>query len=62
MTAQQYQHLANLAAQRARLADPVGRGTGEAWDAWHALALLACSVGDREIATQGFTLQHKRLA
>jgi hypothetical protein len=55
MTAQQINHLANLASERAHAAHRNGVCTLEAWDAIVRLKLLACSVALREIEAHGYT-------
>lgn len=52
LTAQQINHIANLAIERAcGSAD-----SSEQWEAVIALKLLAHSVADREIAANGFSM------
>jgi hypothetical protein len=55
MTAQQINHIAQLAIQRAHAAHREGACTLDAWDAIVRLQLLACSVASREIAANGYS-------
>ena len=55
MSAQQINHIAQLAIQRAHAAHRDGVCTLEAWDAIVKLQLLACNVASREIAAHGFS-------
>jgi len=55
MNAQQINHIATLATERAHAASRAGADTLEAWDAIVRLKLLACSVAGREIAANGYS-------
>ena len=55
MTAQQINHIAQLAIQRAHAAHRDGICTLEAWDAIVRLKLLACSLALREIEANGYS-------
>jgi hypothetical protein len=52
MTAQQINHIAACARQRAELA---GASSSDTWEAIISLRLLAWSAAEREIAANGFT-------
>jgi hypothetical protein len=55
MTAQQINHIAKLAIERAHAARRDGADTLEAWDAIVCLKLLTCSVAQREIEANGYS-------
>jgi len=55
MTAQQINHIANLAIERAHAAGLAGADTLEAWDAIVRLRLLACTLALREIEANGYS-------
>jgi len=55
MTAQQINHIAKLASERAHAASRAGGDTLEAWEAIVRLKLLACSVAQREIEATGYS-------
>jgi hypothetical protein len=55
MTAQQINHIAKLAIERAHAASRDGADTLEAWDAIVRLQLLTCSLALREIEVNGYS-------
>lgn len=55
MNAQQINHIAKLASERAYATSRAGGDTLEAWDAIVRLKLLACSVAQREIEATGYS-------